>query len=207
MPKRKISSYKSSDTFLTYRGERMTRSQLSGMISTLNRKFKNPKYSKHMTMGEYGLARKFYLQLSKEVYGNEQSFTIKGVHDVKQLKQIEQATRRLLSSYYFNKAHYKESKEKQLSSLSKTFTGISKDRLTKLYDIFKTDIWHHLIENELLASEQIIQLIDEYGGLDGDKIEYIVNALETDEDYAARNDMDLDEALERQLISLKESIW
>lgn len=208
MPKKKIISRKRSDAFRTYRGELMTRQQLSTKISMLNKKARNPKYlMSYMTMGEYEQSKKFYNQLSKAVYGEEKSFSIRGVHDVRELKQIEQAVTRLLDSYYYNKPRYEEAKEKQLKSLSRTFSGIEENRLKNLYEIFKTDIWHHLIDNQLLDSEQIIDLINQYGGLDEDKISQVVLILECVERESSRKGTALDDELETMLNDYKETIW
>lgn len=208
MPKNKIRSYKREDAFRAYTGELVTRKQLGSEIAKLNRKFRNPKYlMKYMTMGEYKQAQKFYLELSRNVYGKEKPFSIRGVHDVSDLKQIEQAVRRLSTSFYYDKSAYEEAKKKQFETLQTTFSGISKDRLMHLYDVFKTDIWHHLIENELLKSEQVISLIDEYGGLDEDRIEDVVRILEHVESEAERTGKSLDKTLREMLISYKDTIW
>lgn len=208
MPKNKIRSYKREDAFRAYTGELVTRKQLGNAISKLNRKFRNPKYlMKYMSIGEFKQAQKFYLELSRNVYGKEKPFSIRGVHDVTDLKQIEQAVRRLSESFYFDKSHYEKSKAEQLSSLSTTFTHISKDRLEHLYEVFKTDSWHHLIENELLNSTQAIDLFDKYGGLSEDKIQDIVYMLENVEKEAAEKNMDVDDMLELMLETYSENIW
>lgn len=208
MPKNKIRSYKREDAFRAYTGELVTRKQLGAAISKLNRKFRNPKYlMKYMTIGEFKQAQQFYLQLSRNVYGKEKPFSIRGVHDVTDLKQIEQAVRRLSSSFYYDKTAYDKAKKKQLSSLSTTFTHISKDRLQHLYEVFKTDSWHHLIENELLDSTQAIDLFDKYGGLSDDKIQDIVYMLENVEKEATNRNMDVDDMLELMLETYSENIW
>lgn len=208
MSKNKIRSYKREDAFRTYTGQLMTRKQLGTEIAKLNKKYRNPKYlMKYMSMGEYIQARKFYTELSKNVYGTVKAFSIRGVHDVTELKQIEQAVRRLSSSFYYDKSHYEESKAKQLSALSTTFTHISEDRLQHLYEVFKTDSWHHLIENELLNSTQAIDLFDKYGGLSDDKIQDIVYMLENVEKEAAKKNMDVDDMLELMLETYSENIW
>lgn len=208
MPKNKIRSYKREDAFRAYTGELVTRKQLGTEIAKLNKKFRNPKYlMKYMSMGEYQQARKFYNELSRNVYGTEKAFSIRGVHDVKDLKQIEQAVRRLSESFYYNKSKYDEAKKKQFASLKTTFSGIDEDRLKHLYDVFKTDIWHHLIENELLKSEQVVSMLDDYGGLDEDRIEDVVRILEHVESESERTGKSLDKTLREMLISYKETIW
>ncbi len=208
MPKNKIRSYKREDAFRAYTGELVTRKQLGDAISKLNRKFRNPKYlMKYMSIGEFNQAQKFYLELSRNVYGKEKPFSIRGVHDVTDLKQIEQAVRRLSESFYYDKSAYDEAKKKQFTSLKTTFSGISEDRLKHIYEVFKTDIWHHLIENELLKSEQVVSLIDDYGGLDEDKIEDVVRILEHVEGEAERTGKSLDKTLREMLISYRDTIW
>lgn len=207
MPKTKKINKKLSDTFFTYRGEEITRKQLSQKMSRANSALKKSK--EYLTQKEYEMVYKTFTNITKEIYGFDNlPYSLKGVHDVKKLRQIEQAVYKTLNSTYLSKRKYKQMREKQTKNLMKTINvngnEITYNQAVRMRDIFSTDIWHHLIENKLFDSSQIIELLASTGWLDnkGD-VKDVIGILENIEDLHDITNIPLDELLLEELENAK----
>ena len=196
MPKTKKISRKSSDTFTTFRNETLTRKQLSQRIYKANKTWKNA-YN-FLSSKEYEQAKKYYFNTVETVMGKGKvSLGIEGIHDIKKLKLIEQASHKLLTSKLLNKKEYTKMRKGQINTLMDKFSTthtkvlkngkektikeylISEEDANRLRDIvFASDEWHHLVDNELLDSEQALKYFAEGGFLQSrNDAENIVNLL------------------------------
>lgn len=202
MPKRRMVSKRSNDTFKTFRGESMTRRDLSKKIAKVNKIISSKK--SYLTEKEYKEAKKQYKQIAETIYKiDNPKLTIKNIHDVKKLKLIEQATFKLLNSPYFSREKHTEMVNKQIESLRRKFDyQLSYQKAKRLREVFSSDIWHHLIENKLMESTQIIDIANQLGGLNNkNSIQAVIMALEDVEEVQSDIGMDLDDALEMILPS------
>jgi hypothetical protein len=72
----------------------------------------------------------------------------------------------------------------------------SKEEASRIVDLFQTDIWHHLIENEILASDQIIDALRDGNWVDSsESLDNAVKLLGIVEDVASVNKVSVDVAL------------
>lgn len=218
MPKTKQRSQKSTDTFTTFSGKTMNRRQLSRKIYQANNAIK--KSRSYLTSREYKMMKEQYENLVEEAIGKDNTYlTIKGIHDVRKLKRIEQAATRLLSYTHLNKSKYNKMVAKQKASLQASLSQeetikengkiktIRKNRLTdrqmdNLRDIiFSSNEWHHLVENELFDSHQAIEMFLERNFLNQEfQADLVVMALSTVEDLMYKNpNLSFEDALTEEL--------
>lgn len=222
-------------TFTTYRGQEMTRKQLSDKIYRANKALERAK--KYLSKSEYDYAHKMFSRTTTAIYHTDpdyvKAFSLKGITDERKLKEIEQGAEKILSSAYFNQNKYSHMVAKQTKSLMDRFSTLedvinsktgkvmyttdeygnrrkrkkkvykySREEASRIRELFSTDIWHHLIENELLTSDQIIDALRDGNWVDSsENLDYAINLLGIVEDVASDNDLDLDVALRSVLTS------
>lgn len=204
MPKTKIISKKSTDVFKTFRGTLISRKELSAQIRKVNRVMEYQR--NYLTEKEYNSAKERYNRLIKEVYGAEETpskLTIKGVHDVMQLKFIEQISHEMSTSPYFNRNRYSQMVDKQVKGLMATINAygdvLDYKTAKHLRSVFATDEWNHLIENKLLASAQTIKMIAKYGVTTKAKMQKVVDIIKNVEADARSAGVGIDDMLELRL--------
>ena len=222
-------------TFTTYRGQEMTRKQLSDKIYRANKALERAK--KYLSKNEYNYAHKMFSRTTTAIYHTDpdyvKAFSLKGITDEKKLREIEQGAEKILNSAYFNHNKYSHMKAKQIKSLMDRFSTLedvvnsktgevmytydeygnkrkrkkkvykySKEEASRIVDLFQTDIWHHLIENEILASDQIIDALRDGNWVDSsENLDNAVKLLEIVEDVASVNKISIDVALHSVLTS------
>lgn len=222
-------------TFTTFRGQEMTRKQLSDKIYRANKALERSK--KYLSKSEYEYAHKMFSRTTTAIYHTDpdyvKAFSLKGVTDERKLREIEQGAEKILSSAYFNQNKYSHMVAKQTKSLMERFSTLedvvntktgkvmyttdeygnkrkrkkkvykySKEEASRIRELFSTDIWHHLIENELLTSDQIIDALRDGNWVDSsESLDAAINLLGIVEDVAKDNDLDLDIALRSVLTS------
>lgn len=222
-------------TFTTFRGQEMTRKQLSDKIYRANKALERAK--SYLSKAEYEYAHKMFSRTTTAIYHTDpdyvKAFSLKGVTDERKLREIEQGAEKILSSAYFNQNKYSHMVAKQTKSLMERFSTLedvinsktgkvmyttdeygnrrkrkkkvykySKEEASRIRELFSTDIWHHLIENELLTSDQIIDALRDGNWVDSsENLDAAINLLGIVEDVARDNDLDLDIALRSVLTS------
>lgn len=222
-------------TFTTFRGQEMTRKQLSDKIYRANKALDRAK--SYLSKAEYEYAHKMFSRTTTAIYHTDpdyiKAFSLKGVTDERKLREIEQGAEKILSSAYFNQNKYSHMVAKQTKSLMERFSTLedvinsktgkvmyttdeygnrrkrkkkvykySKEEASRIRELFSTDIWHHLIENELLTSDQIIDALRDGNWVDSsENLDAAINLLGIVEDVARDNDLDLDVALRSILTS------
>lgn len=222
-------------TFTTFRGQEMTRKQLSDKIYRANKALERAK--SYLSKNEYDYAHKMFSRTTTAIYHTDpdyvKAFSLKGVTDERKLREIEQGAEKILNSAYFNQNKYKHMVAKQTKSLMERFSTLedvvnsktgkvmytydeygnkrnrkkkvykySKEEASRIRELFSTDIWHHLIENELLTSDQIIDALRDGNWIDSsENLDEAVKWLEIVEDVAEANDISIDVALRGVLAS------
>lgn len=222
-------------TFTTFRGQEMTRKQLSDKIYRANKALERAK--SYLSNAEYEYAHKMFSRTTTAIYHTDpdyvKAFSLKGVTDERKLREIEQGAEKILSSAYFNQNKYSHMVAKQTKSLMERFSTLedvinsktgkvmyttdeygnrrkrkkkvykySKEEASRIRELFSTDIWHHLIENELLTSDQIIDALRDGNWVDSsESLDDAINLLGIVEDVAKDNGLDLDVALRSVLTS------
>lgn len=222
MPKTKKISRKSNDTFTTFRNETLTRKQLSQRIYRANKTWKNA-YN-FLSEREYKQAKQHYFNIVESVMGKGKvSLGIEGIHDVKKLKLIEQASHKILESKLLNKGEYNKMRKKQIKSLMDKFSTVKEyEKNGKIYTkkvynlnkkeaellrdtIFASDEWHHLVDNELFDSDQALKLFQEQGHLQNEMAaQEVLNVLQMATKMSSENpSLSVDRILETVLTTHK----
>lgn len=209
MPKKKKINKSLKDEFYTYRGEKLTRKQLSRRMSRANTALRKSK--EYLTKKEYEYVHKTFMDITREIYGFDNlPYSIKGIHDVQKLRQIEQAVHKTLQSTYLSKSKYNKMRELQTQRLMRTINYdpdnkiLTYEQAQRMRDVFSTDIWHHLIENKLYDSSQLIELLASTGWLDSNaSVDEAIGLLENVEELAEITNIPIDELLEEELTNAR----
>lgn len=157
--KKKPPVKKLTDTFVTVTGEKMTRRQLSNMVSQLNYRMK--KTREYVSAKEYTMLKDRFEQNIATLGIYEEGtglLYLKGITDPKQLRAIESMTRRVLGSHYLTKKRYQEIDKKRRETFKEK--GLAKDdrEYDMLMKFFDSSAWDTLKNSTFVDKYDIMQI-------------------------------------------------
>lgn len=94
----------------------------------------------------------------------------------KQVERVSLAADKFINSKWTSKEGRAEIFDKRLSTFIER-SGLSKEDALKAYDIFSADVYHQMIEKNLLTSKQQIDLIRRHKNLEPRDFEQAISSL------------------------------
>lgn len=187
---------KLTDTFVTVTGEKMTRRQLSNMVSQLNYRMK--KAREYVSAKEYTMLKERFEQDIAALGLYEEGtglLSLKGITDPKQLRAIESMTRRIRGSHFLTKKRYQEIEKKRRETFKER--GLAKDdqEYDMLMKFFDSSAWDTLKNSTFVDKYDIMQILRDdvfsMGDVDDSVFEDINNLVaEYADRYANPDDPD-----------------
>jgi len=169
---------KLTDTFRTSDGRTMTRRQLSNLISRANYKVQQSR--KYLSSKEYQRFKNYYeagVQATGAYPEGQGKLTLAGITDPRKLRAIEKQARRALQSHFVSKKKYQETEKKRFETFKNRGLIKNKNEYDLLMKLFASEAWQKATENDIIPSDQLLQLFQDEILAEGQGSPEVVEAL------------------------------
>lgn len=169
---------KLTDTFRTSDGRTMTRRQLSNLISRANYKVQQSR--KYLSSKEYQRFKGYYeagVQATGAYPEGQGKLTLAGITDPRKLRAIEKQARRALQSHFVSKKKYQDTEKKRFETFKGRGLIKNKDEYDLLMKLFGSEAWQKAVENDIIPSDQLLQLFQDEILAEGEGSPEVVEAL------------------------------
>lgn len=169
---------KLSDTFTTSDGRTMTRRQLSNLISRANYKVQQSR--KYLSSKEYQRFKGYYeagVQATGAYPEGQGKLTLAGITDPRKLRAIEKQARRTLQSHFVSKKKYQDAEKKRFETFKNRGLIKNKNEYDLLMKLFGSEAWQKATENDIIPSDQLLQLFQDEILAEGEGSPEVVEAL------------------------------